>query len=367
MRPAFGFLCAPFLLLGLVENGANACTGIRLKTKDGAHIYGRTLEFADPLKSEIVVIPRGKEYVGLAPENRPGLRWTVKYGIVGVNAYGFDHIVDGVNEKGLVVGAFYHPDYAKYETISKEDEPKTLAPWEFSTWLLSRFATVAEAKREAPGIKVGTVVLPSPLDMTPPLHYILHDPSGDCAVIEFTEGKMKVYDNPLGVITNSPNFDWHVTNLRNYINLSPTNVPPVALSGIKVGPLGQGSGLLGLPGDYTPPSRFIRAVTFSQSAEQAPTAEAGVNLAAHILNTFDIFSGAVRAKQGNKTYLETTEWTVYTDMTNKRFYFKTYEDQRIRKIELSKLNFDSGKVLVIPMVSEQPPFEDITAKAKPSR
>ncbi|WP_422928655.1 linear amide C-N hydrolase [Singulisphaera sp. PoT] len=369
MRVGLRFVSAtlilPAVLVGCVTI-SEACTGIRLKTRDGAIIYGRTMEFADPLKSQVLVIPRGKEYVGIAPGNRPGLRWTVKYGIVGANAYGFDEIVDGINEKGLVAAAFYHPDYAKYQTIRKEDESKTLAPWEFPTWLLSSFATVAEAKQAASSVKVGATTIPPALPITPPLHYILHDATGACAVIEFTDGEMRIFDNPLGVITNAPTFDWHLTNLRNYVNLSPTNVPPVDVAGIKLGPLGQGSGWLGLPGDYTPPSRFIRAVAFSQGAEPAPTAEAGVNLAAHILNTFDIFAGAVRSKDPSIPFLEITQWTVYADITNKCFYFKTYDDQRISKVDLTKLDFGSGKVLSIPM-GQKPTFDDVTAKGKPSK
>ena len=97
------------------------------------------------------------------------------------------------------------------------------------------------------------------------------DASGKSIVIEYVGGKLNVFDDPLGVVTNSPSFDWHMANLRNYVNFSMTNVPPVKLGSVKLEPFGQGSGMLGLPGDFTPPSRFVRAVAFSQSVFPSKT------------------------------------------------------------------------------------------------
>jgi penicillin V acylase-like amidase (Ntn superfamily) len=103
-----------------------------------------------------------------------------------------------------------------------------------------------------------------------------------------------IRDNLLGVLTISPTFDWHVTNLRNYVNLTVTNVSQVALSGINRDGLGQGTGMLGLPGDFTPPCRFIRAVAFAQTALPVATAEEEILQAFDNLNQFDIPKGAAR-------------------------------------------------------------------------
>ena len=121
-----------------------------------------------------------------------------------------------------------------------------------------------------------------------PVHAVVHDASGKSIVIEYVDGKLNVYDNPLGVITNSPGFDWHMTNLRNYVNFSFNNHPPIQLGSVKLEPFGQGSGMLGMPGDFTPPSRFVRAVAFSQSVLQPKTGDDAVLTAFHILNNFDI-------------------------------------------------------------------------------
>ena len=134
------------------------------------------------------------------------------------------------------------------------------------------------------------------------MHFVVHDASGAAVVIEPLGKTLKIYDNPIGVVTNSPTFDWHMTNLRNYVNLTVDNVPPLNLGGIKLAQFGQGSGLRGLPGDFTPPSRFVRAVAFSQSALPSDTAPQAVLEAFHILNNFDIPYGAVRDTQNPARY-----------------------------------------------------------------
>jgi choloylglycine hydrolase len=174
-------------------------------------------------------------------------------------------------------------------------------------------------------------------------------------VIEPVDHTLKIYDNPLGVLTNSPSFDWHMTNLRNYINLTATNVPPVDLSGLKLAQLGQGSGLRGLPGDFTPPSRLVRAVAFSQAAPAPQTAPEAVLQVFHILNNFDIPYGSVRGESDGVTHLEYTLWTSAADLKNLKWYFKTFEDQSIRSVDLATaVAAAKGKIRFIKMESKQP-------------
>jgi len=159
-------------------------------------------------------------------------------------------------------------------------------------------------------------------------------------------------------VTNSPTFDWHMTNLRNYINLSATNVPPVDMGGITLAQLGQGSGLRGLPGDFTPPSRFVRAVAFSQSAMPSDTAQQAVQQAFHILNNFDIPYGAVRQVDNGQMHAEATVWTSASDLKNLRWYFRTYDDQSIRSIDLMKaMDAAHGQIKFIKMSGRQPVTE----------
>ena len=207
--------------------------------------------------------------------------------------------MDGLNEKGLSAAIFYFPGYAKYQEVKETDIAKTIAPWEVPTYLLGNCANVEEAVQAVRNVRVGEAVQKE-MGYVPPCHCIINDASGRCVVLEYVGGELKIHDNPLGVITNSPTFDWHVTNLRNYVNLTVNNVPPVDIAGIDLHGFGQGSGMLGLPGDFTPPSRFIRAVAFSQSALPVATAHEGVLQAFHILNQFDIPKGAARGMDNGK-------------------------------------------------------------------
>jgi choloylglycine hydrolase len=196
----------------------------------------------------------------------------------------------------------------------------------------------------------------------PPFHLIVHDLAGRCVVIEFVEGKTKVFENPVGVITNSPTFDWHLTNLRNYVKLTPTNAPPLAIGKAKFGPLGEGSGMLGLPGDYTPPSRFVRAVALSQAANPPRDADDAVNTAFHLLDNFDIVKGVVRAEQSGRIANDHTQWTSAADLKNHRYFYRTYDDPRIRVVDLSKIDFSRGKIQRLPILDKRPTFADETSR-----
>ena len=124
-----------------------ACTGISLKSADGAAIRGRTLEFGFPMQSKVLVVPAGKELSGTLPDGGKGLVYTSRYAIVGANALGLPVILDGINDQGLSVGLFYFPGYAKYTELTKDNASHALAPQEFGVWALANFATVDEVER----------------------------------------------------------------------------------------------------------------------------------------------------------------------------------------------------------------------------
>ena len=294
-------MCA---LIAIGPSIAPACTGITIKPKDGSIIFARTLEFAADLKSNVIVVPRGKEFVGTAPGDKPGLRWKSKYGFAGANAFDLPVTVDGLNEKGLSVGLFYFPGFAKYQDVKPEELGKALAPWELGTFLLGTCSDVKEAVAAATSVLVGAAVQKD-MGFVPPVHYILTDAGGNSVVLEYMDGELKIHPNGLGVMSNSPGFDWHMTNLSNYVTMSAKNVTQVDLAGKEIKGLGQGSGMLGLPGDFTPPSRFVRAVAFSKTALPVENAKAGVLQAFHILNQFDIPHGAPghrRRQRGRRLY-----------------------------------------------------------------
>jgi choloylglycine hydrolase len=350
------------VLTTIGPSAAPACTGITIKPKDGSIIFARTMEFAaDPL-SNIIVVPRGQEYVGSAPGDKKGLRWKNKYGIVGMNGFDLPVIADGLNEKGLHVGIFYFPGYAKYQAVTEKDTPHALGPVELPSYLLGTCATADEAVDAAKKVKVGAVVFKE-FGFVPPFHYIVTDSSGKSVVLEHVDGQLKIHQNPFGVMSNSPTFDWHMTNLSNYVTMSAKNVEKIDLAGKEIKGLGQGSGMLGLPGDFTPPSRFVRAVAFSKTALPVEKAKDGVLQAFHLLNQFDIPKGAARGIEHGKEVSDYTIWTCAADLKNLRYYYRTYDNSRIRMVDLKAVDFDAKTIRTISIKGEEQ-MEDVSGKAK---
>jgi choloylglycine hydrolase len=349
-------------IMAALNPSADACTGITIKPNDGSVVFARTLEFAVDIESNIICVPRGKKYVGTAPGDKPGLRWTSKYGAIGANFFNKPMIADGLNEKALHVGIFYFPGFAKYQEVKAEDIGKAMAPWELGSYLLGTCADVNEAVAAAKNVLVGEVVLKE-FGFAPPVHYIVTDVSGKSVVFEHVGGKLTIHDNPFGVMANSPTFDWHMTNLSNYVTLSPSNKEKTDLAGKEIKGLGQGSGMLGLPGDFTPPSRFVRAVAFSKTAEKVAAAKDGVLQAFHILNQFDIPKGAARGIEHGKEVADYTLWTSAADLKNLRYYFRTFENSRIRMVDMKSVDLDATEVRTIPMKGEEQ-IEDVSGLAK---
>jgi choloylglycine hydrolase len=330
---------------------ALACTSFLVRTTDNSAVYARTMEFAIPMQSSALVIPRGYALNSTGPDNKPAMAWASKYAAVGMNAMGVTGLVDGMNEKGLTGGILYFPGFAGYVDPAKADPAKSLAPWDVLTWALTNFATVAEVKAALSEIAIIDVVQVD-LKIAPPVHYTLHDATGASLVIEPVDGTLKVYDNPIGVMTNSPPFDWHRINLSNYLKISPFNAPPLKLEGETIQQLGQGSGLLGIPGDPTPPSRFIRAVGYAMSAATVPSGIESVRLAEHLINNFDIPKGWVReGTDAANEQLEYTQWSAIADIKNRVYYVKTYDDQVLRSIDLMSFDLDAKQTAVAPLKS----------------
>ena len=378
----FSIVVACIALLPLALHSiASACTAFQIRAKDGSIIYFRSMEFGFPFNSKVLVIPRGTEFIGTAPDGKPGLRWTTVYGVVGLNANIAPSVVaDGQNEKGLAFGMLYLPGYAKFLAPVPTANDRAIGSWEAGAYLLSTCATVDEAVtalREK--VQIVEQTFPA-FKMSLPVHYWIGDASGKVVIVEFVDGKMNVYDNQLGILTNSPPFDWHSINLTNYVNLSPVNVSSAQLGSVVIPNYGQGSGLLGLPGDFTPPSRFVRAAIFSQVATPAPTAVDTVNLGFHVLNTFDIFDGAIKSNTANQTLntkgflsssgapkivnTDTTEWVVAHDRTNLKTYVRTYGGLEVQMVDLKKIDFAKPGLRTIDLKTDFAPT-DITGNAVP--
>ncbi|WP_176056622.1 linear amide C-N hydrolase [Brucella intermedia] len=331
----------------ILPQAAYACTSFILPTKDGSFVYGRTMEFGFNIDSKMIMIPRNFKMTSQLSADTAGKTWNAKYAAVGMNAFALPALIDGMNEKGLAGGILYFPDFAQYPDPASAKPENSLAPWDFLSWALGNFSTVAEVKAALETVAV-VGVKQSDMGFVPPVHYTLHDTTGASIVIEPVEGKLKVYDNPLSVLTNAPTFDWHMTNLRNYVNLSPKNVKALKINNETIKQLGEGSGMLGVPGDMTPPSRFVRASANLLSARSVPSGIESVRLAEHILNSFDIPIGLVQGEAGEEDKpVDYTQWTTVADMKNDVYYVKTYEEQILRGVSLKDLDLDAKELLTI--------------------
>ena len=293
---------------------SQACTGLMLINKDGSLVAGRTVEFGLKIDASAAMVPRGHIFTGKTPAG-DGLRYTAKYAAVGVYSFKDVKLMDGINEAGLVAGAFYLPTFASYTPVTPENQSKGLSPVEFPNWLLTQ-------------------------------------PVG---------GKLIIHENVLGSVTNSPTFDWHLTNLRNYMTLNPNNVDKGKIGKLQVQALGAGNGMWGLPGDFSPVSRFVRASLFSANAIPSANAAEGINQIFHILNNFDIPKGIAQDNNSSPDY---TQVTTARDPQNLRYYYKTYDDQSIRMIDMKKLDLSAKEIKRFRVDESSQPIVDMTAKLK---
>ena len=271
-----------------------ACTGIALSSANGARVLARTVEWAaSPMQCGYAVVPRGYSQISFTPSGKDGLKFKAKYGYVGIYTDYQDFVVEGVNESGLSAGLFFFPAFGEYTPYVAKRKSLALCDLQVVSWVLSQFSSIDEIKSAIEKKEVDIISIDSRIGT---VHWRFAEPGGRVVVLEFTEGKAKFYENPLGVLTNSPNFPWHLTNLANYINLRSGSSQPLQLAkDLQVKPLGGGTGMLGLPGDFTPPSRFVRAAMLQSSAPLLPDAQQTALQAFHLLNSFDIPIGLQHA------------------------------------------------------------------------
>jgi len=335
-------LLACSLQLGFPGHGG-ACTGISLESEDGAVVVARTVEWAlsDAQHNRIAVFPRNRAFTAMTPEGANGMRWQGRHGFVSMTAYGQPYGPDGLNEQGLYVGMYYLPGYASYNQYDPRRAAESLSVGDFMQWMLSSFATVDEVRRHLGGVAVVNVDDPRFGGAALPFHWKVADPSGACIVIELVDGgRMEIHDAFLGVITNAPTYDWHLTNLRNYIKLTPRATEALTIDNLQLGPLGAGSGMMGLPGDFTPPSRFIRAAALTASARPLATASDAVFESFRILDSFNIPLGAVAPREQIAPDIESaTQITSASDLANRRYYYHTMSNRQVRMIDLRKIDF----------------------------
>ena len=364
MRFRHFIVCVCILLL---THNAYACTAIYLTAKDGTVIAGRTMEWAFDMQWELVAMPRGTQIDIAAPSalNLPSKKLSSKHAFVAVAPAilkGPPAFLEGQNELGLGMSGNFLPELTEYQTVTSQDE-NYVSILNFGRLVLGMFGTVKELRVELPKYKVWfdpneVKGLPTP----PWLHFVFTDRSGESIVVEFIKGQMMIHDNLAKVLTNSPTYDWHLLNVRNYLSLSNQGRGSVIVNGTNVTEIGQGGGLLGLPADYTPPSRFVRATYLNRFATQPDESSDATQLMAHLLNNVDIPLGVAKSTDGKQTVSDYTQWVAIKDLSHNKMRIADYANRtNYLQIDLNRV-FKSNKAMTWPIKALPYPPSDLTSQ-----
>lgn len=359
MRKRFVHVLAATLSasIALTPMVADACSSFILKNDDNSFVYARTFEFGFSLEEQLALVPRNYPFKGIGPDNieGSGLNWTGKYAFIGTRVFGMPVLIDGLNEMGLAGGLQNAPTTAVYQNPAGEDAKNSIASYQLLNYILSNFANTDEVKEGLPKIFVNSVPLKQ-FGGVARIHATLHDKEGKSVVVEYLEGKLVITDNPAGAMANDPPISWHLANLNAYVNLSPFGAPAQELGGQTVAAQSIGSGLHGLPGDFSSPSRFLRAFFFSQYAQKYATEVPKVEMAWNIINMFDIPPGsaivetAADYKPGKDPDYDYTTHTIVADAQNLTYYYRPFGSLNIARVEMSTQNLDATDIKIWPVI-----------------
>lgn len=245
MKRTYFLLPLAAALVAVVPQSLRACTGITLRAADGTGVVARTIEWGgSDLNSRYVVVPRGYARRSFTPDGMDGMLFTARYGYVGLSVEREEFVAEGLNEEGLSAGLFYFPGYGEYEAYDPARKEESIADLQLVSLVLGACRTIDEVKELLGNVRVIGI---DPRAST--VHWRFADVSGRQVVLEIVDRHAVFYENELGVLTNSPGFEWQLTNLNNYVNLYPGSAPERRMEGVRLAAFGAGSGMLGLPGD----------------------------------------------------------------------------------------------------------------------
>src|SRR5579872_71431 len=196
-------MLAVAILVSMLIHSAFACTDFRLTAKDGTVLITRSLEFALDLKSELCTSNRDRNFTTTGPDGKPTMSWKTKYGYVFLNGLNIDMAADGMNEKGLSFEALYLPNFAEYQTVPAGHMDQAIPYYNFGDWVLGNFETVDQVRAALNTVYVYAEKLPQTDNTVFPLHFAIYDATGKGIVVEYVGGKLNVYENKIGVMTNS--------------------------------------------------------------------------------------------------------------------------------------------------------------------
>lgn len=317
------------------------CTCINFKTKD--NYFGRNLDLEYRFNEKVVITPRNYEF-----KLKNGSVINTKYSIIGMATVSDDYplYAEASNEKGLSIAGLYFPNNAYY--FDNDDNKLSLAPYELIPYFLGMYSSIKEIKELILNLNITNVPFSDKYPISD-LHWMVSD-SNECIVIEQMKDGLKVYENPYGVLTNNPPFHYHLTNITNYRNLTPNYVESRFSDKISLGQYGQGMGALGLPGDNTPTSRFVRAGFNKLNSVSEDDELSSVTQFFHILDSVSMVKGSTITKEGK------CDITTYSSCINTNkgiYYYKTYTNNQITAVKMTDDEKNKKELSIYNLIEEQ--------------
>ncbi|QWD59544.1 linear amide C-N hydrolase [Polynucleobacter sp. MWH-UH35A] len=328
---------------------AIACTSIMVTDTAGLAYHGRTLEFSNILPTNMTYMPVGTRIESFTSAGKQGKTFNTKYALIGMSAQLLPNakqptFADGMNDHGLSMKTNWLNSTT--DVPVGNDDAKTLAVTDLYPWILGNFKSVAEVKASLANKEVD-IWLPVVAAISPnpfPQHYHVVDKTGDNMVIEFTNGKMNVYDNPVAVMTNGPDFPWHLESLNNY-TFTNVNKNTGQLGKLKLATQDAGIALTALPSAETSQGRFVKAAFYANYVRKGKTPDEAVINLAHILNNFDrpydltidAGGGSGDGVRSRSTSSEVTIWTTMSDLNRNQYYVRSINGMNFAVVDLNKL------------------------------
>ena len=314
------------------------CTGLNLVTKNGKHIFGRSLDVTHFYGESVNIVPRNFEWLNIV-DNKS---YKTKYACIAMSIVVDNHpfLFDGVNEKGLAGGGLNFLSFAKFSDEALEGK-ENISASDFVLWALSNFSNLEELKKALKNLVLVNKSFKKELPVQG-LHWMFTDLSGKSIVVENMEDGMHIYDNPVGVLTNDPTFTWQIMNLNQYVTLKAEEPSGKTIVNLNISPYGHGLGMCGMPGDYSPAARFVRTVFFKDNIIYAEDEKSGVTAFLNILSTVNIPKGSEREENGHVNY---TSYKSAMCQESGTYYYTTYDNRRINAISLFKEDLDSKEII----------------------
>lgn len=322
------------------------CTSIVFSPKD--HYFGRNLDLEISFGQEVVITPRNYNFKF---RKMPDMK--KHYAMVGIALVSDNYPLyfDAANEKGLGMAGLNYPDNADYKELV--DGKENVSPFEFIPWVLGQCASVAEAKKLLTKINLVKINFSEKMQLSP-LHWLIADKTGTSITVECDKDGLHVYDNPIGCLTNNPEFPKQLTNLDNYAELSPAMPNNNFSKKINFNGYSRGLGSHNLPGGMDSESRFVRVAFNKFNAPTHDTEAENISTYFHILHSVEQQKGLDEVAPGQ------FEYTIYSDGTNLDtgvFYYTTYDHKQITKVDMNKEDLDSEQLITYP-INEKIVFDE---------